>query len=223
MILAVSSDSLTLRRLTSVADAAGKAVIVADSLGDAAVDRTPDALVVELERGDALEIVSAAKDRWPTIFVIGVLKIPSADLWRAGEDAGCDLVTTVGAIPRSLPSKLEKWLANPLGRRLRLFAMAEIAGRLGLVARIDDEATGPVAVYHLAGDIVAVQDLCPHAGARLSGGEVGLDDGIVTCPEHGSRFDTRSGDRLRGPADQGLVTYPVVIEDGQAYLQLNRL
>ena len=90
-----------------------------------------------------------------------------------------------------------------------------------LILRFDEEATGPVAIYHIGSDVVAVQDLCPHAGAMLSNGEVSVDDSVVTCPEHGSRFDTRTGERLRGPADIALRTFAVLIEDGQAYLRLD--
>ncbi len=220
MILALTKDTPTLRRLASVAAGLELQLFQGSSLDETGPDSVPIAVAIGLERVDALDLIAAAKERWPMAMVIGVLKIPSADLWKAAEDAGCDLVTTSGGVQRSLPAKLKAWIANPRGRRLRLFGLADIAGRLGVVARIDDEATGPVAVYHLGGDIVAVQDLCPHAGALLSHGEVGIDDGVVTCPEHGSRFDTRSGERLRGPADQGLVTYTVVVDEGQAYLQL---
>jgi nitrite reductase/ring-hydroxylating ferredoxin subunit len=40
----------------------------------------------------------------------------------------------------------------------------------------------------------------------------------VTCPRHGSQFDVRSGERLRGPADIGLPTFPVVEDKGQVYV-----
>ncbi|HZD24469.1 MAG TPA: Rieske 2Fe-2S domain-containing protein [Acidimicrobiia bacterium] len=84
--------------------------------------------------------------------------------------------------------------------------------------RLEDDAGHPVGVYHIGNEIIAIEDLCPHAGAMLSYGEISVDDGILTCPEHGSRFDTRSGTRVRGPADEGIKTFPVVVEDGQAYV-----
>ena len=110
----------------------------------------------------------------------------------------------------------------PGGRRMRLFAIDEIAGRLGVVQRLVDPVAGPLAAYHVGGEVCVVADVCPHAGARLSEGEVDVDNGIVTCPEHGSRFDTCSGERVRGPSDEGLRTFRVVIEDGQAYVQLDQ-
>jgi nitrite reductase/ring-hydroxylating ferredoxin subunit len=58
--------------------------------------------------------------------------------------------------------------------------------------------------------------MCPHAGATLSEGEV--EGSIVTCPRHGSQFDVCTGERVRGPADEGLRTMRVVEEDGFVHL-----
>ena len=223
MILALTSDALTLKKLLAVSVEVGSELIEAVSLDSVDVSSVPAAVVLELERADMPDLISQCKTRWPMTMVIGVLKLPSAELWKSAEDAGCELVTTRGSLQKVLPGRLESWAKNPRGRRLRLFEIDDVAGRLGLVLRLDNEATGPVAIYHIGADLVAVEDLCPHAGAVLSQGEVSVDDGVVTCPEHGSRFDTRTGERLRGPADEGLKTYPVVVEDGQAYLQLEHI
>jgi len=47
----------------------------------------------------------------------------------------------------------------------------------------------------------------------LSEGE--LEQRVLTCPRHGSQFDVCTGERLRGPADTGIATYPVVVAGGQ--------
>ncbi|MGB8360488.1 MAG: Rieske 2Fe-2S domain-containing protein [Acidimicrobiia bacterium] len=221
MILANLSDDLALRKLQAAAGEIGTDVIRSESI--TTWDQTeglPTAVVVDLGNHGWEQLVAESKSRWPLAMVVGILSIPDRETWARAEDAGCDLVTTRGAMKKTLPARLEIWRRAPGGRRLRLFAVDDIAGRLGLVMRLDDEATGPIAVYHIGNDILAVQDLCPHAGAVLSNGEVNVDDGIVTCPEHGSRFDTRTGERMRGPADLGVATFEVVVEDGQAYLRL---
>ncbi len=41
---------------------------------------------------------------------------------------------------------------------------------------------------------------------------------MVTCPRHGSQFDVANGQRLRGPADTDIATYPSVEDGGQFYL-----
>ena len=47
-------------------------------------------------------------------------------------------------------------------------------------------------------DGARVDDVCSHAAGLLSRGEV--VDCVVTCPLHGSRFDVRDGQIVRGPA-----------------------
>ncbi len=48
-----------------------------------------------------------------------------------------------------------------------------------------------VAVFNVDGEYRAIDDMCPHMGASLSAGH--LQDGIVACPWHAWRFDTRDG------------------------------
>ena len=48
-----------------------------------------------------------------------------------------------------------------------------------------------IAVLHEADRFVAVADACPHMGASLADGRI--EDGIVTCPWHGWRYDAASG------------------------------
>jgi len=55
-----------------------------------------------------------------------------------------------------------------------------------------------VLVYREAGRVYAMEDACAHAGGPLSEGEV--EDGVVTCPWHGSRFRLKDGAVMRGPA-----------------------
>lgn len=48
-----------------------------------------------------------------------------------------------------------------------------------------------VAVFRIKDQYYAIDDLCPHMGASLSGGYV--EDGIVTCPWHYWRFRLSDG------------------------------
>jgi nitrite reductase/ring-hydroxylating ferredoxin subunit len=134
----------------------------------------------------------------------------------AAERAGCDLVTNRGALAGALRKRLAAG-APRRGRRVPLFALNDAAGRLGCVHR---ETAGtldePLAVYHVGSRFHACADRCPHAGALLSEGE--LESGVVTCPRHGSQFDVSTGQRLRGPADTDIATYPTVEDGGQLYL-----
>jgi nitrite reductase/ring-hydroxylating ferredoxin subunit len=75
-------------------------------------------------------------------------------------------------------------------------------------------------VYHVGGRLHAVADVCPHAGAVLSDGE--LEGPVLTCPAHGSQFDVCTGDRRRGPADVDLRTFPLAEEGGRVYLVVDQ-
>lgn len=48
--------------------------------------------------------------------------------------------------------------------------------------------------------VTCFQNACAHLGLELDGGMV--DDGIVTCPHHGFRYDLASGECLTAPAVQ---------------------
>ncbi len=174
----------------------------------------PTVVVVDLERAGALDEIKELRARHSTAIIAGHLASPRQDLWLAAERAGCDVVANRGA----LASKLAARLAATGGRRSRypLFPADDIVGRLGLVRRIDDTPVGAVAVYHVGAEVYAVQDTCPHAGATLSEGA--LEGSVVTCPRHGSRFDVRTGERLRGPADVGIRSFPVEQDGGLVYV-----
>ena len=62
------------------------------------------------------------------------------------------------------------------------------------------------------GQVHAVDNICTHAGAVLSRGEV--DGCIVTCPLHGSRFDLRDGHIVRGPAHHPQPALPTRVRNG---------
>jgi 3-phenylpropionate/trans-cinnamate dioxygenase ferredoxin component len=70
-----------------------------------------------------------------------------------------------------------------------------------------------VAVANLGeGRFFAVDDICSHAEASLSEGEVDPDDETIECPRHGSTFDLRTGRPRTLPATVPVVTFPVKVE-----------
>lgn len=69
---------------------------------------------------------------------------------------------------------------------------------------------GDVAVFNVAGSFFATQALCTHKQGELSNGK--LDGSTVTCPKHGAQFNVISGEVLRGPAEDPLQTYAVIVE-----------
>lgn len=174
-------------------------------------------VVVDLSVPDALDLIAAERARRPDLLIAAHLGVPDRQTWEAAERAGADLVTNRGSLVRSLRDLLER-LAPGGARRNRfpLFDTKEVAGRLGLIRRVEETPVGPVAVYRCEDGPACIADLCPHAGARLSEGP--YEGQVVTCPAHGSQFDVRTGERLRGPADSTVKTFTVANEDGRIWL-----
>jgi len=63
------------------------------------------------------------------------------------------------------------------------------------------------------GSWVAFDDACTHEECPLSEGD--LDGDRIVCYCHSSAFDVRTGEVLRGPAEEPLAVYPVRVEDGE--------
>ena len=78
-----------------------------------------------------------------------------------------------------------------------------------------------VGVFNLDGLLYALEDRCSHDDGPLCEGEFDADEGVVTCPRHGARFDIRSGRPLTLPATEPVATYPVFVLDGQIIVELS--
>jgi 3-phenylpropionate/trans-cinnamate dioxygenase ferredoxin subunit len=78
-----------------------------------------------------------------------------------------------------------------------------------------------VAVANLGnGVFLAVDDVCSHAEASLSEGEVDVEDETIECPRHGSVFDLRSGKPKALPATLPVLTFPVKVEGDVIMIEL---
>ena len=53
-----------------------------------------------------------------------------------------------------------------------------------------------VLVTEVAGDVVAIEDACNHAGASLSEGYVTRGGACIACPMHGYVFELKTGKLL---------------------------
>lgn len=83
-------------------------------------------------------------------------------------------------------------------------------------ARVVRTGHGDIAVFRTAsGDVLAIEDRCPHRGGPLSEGIVHGD--AVTCPLHNWVISLRTG--MAEGADSGCVkVVPVKCESGRIYL-----
>lgn len=67
-----------------------------------------------------------------------------------------------------------------------------------------------VCVVRQGSEVFAIDDLCSHAEASLSEGEV--TPGKIECWLHGAEFDLRTGEALTPPASAPVKAYQVAIE-----------
>ena len=70
-----------------------------------------------------------------------------------------------------------------------------------------------ILVVKLAGIFFAIGDTCTHRGCKLSGGK--LEGETVRCPCHGSVFNVRTGEVVKGPAKKPVLSYTVTVENGE--------
>ena len=75
-----------------------------------------------------------------------------------------------------------------------------------------------IALFNLAGDIYAIEDVCTHDGGPLVEGTV-IDGCEVQCPRHGARFDIRTGGAVGFPAFEATNTYEVRVEGEHIWLE----
>jgi 3-phenylpropionate/trans-cinnamate dioxygenase ferredoxin subunit len=86
--------------------------------------------------------------------------------------------------------------------------------------RVVDVDGAQVAVFNVAGEIYAIEDVCTHDGGVLTGGPIEGDQ--VICPRHGARFCIRNGEALTPPAFEPVATFPVRIENGTVQVRDER-
>ena len=75
-----------------------------------------------------------------------------------------------------------------------------------------------IAMFRIEDEVYAIGDRCSHAEASLAEGEIW--DTTVECPRHGSEFDLRTGEPGALPATIPVPVYPVSIEDGTVFLEV---
>ena len=74
-----------------------------------------------------------------------------------------------------------------------------------------------IALFCVNGQYHAIDDVCPHMGASLSGGY--QEDGIVTCPWHGYQYNLRTGNCLTVP-DAELERFAVTVLGDTIYVDV---
>jgi 3-phenylpropionate/trans-cinnamate dioxygenase ferredoxin component len=74
-----------------------------------------------------------------------------------------------------------------------------------------------IAVVCSGGAYYAIDDICTHDGAELTGGSV--EGTEIICPRHGARFCLRTGEALSPPAYEPVRVYATKIEDEHLWVR----
>ncbi len=73
----------------------------------------------------------------------------------------------------------------------------------------------PIALFNVAGQLFAINHVCPHRGGPLAEGT--LTGSVVACPWHGWTFDVRTG-LPDHPGGHSVAAYEVKVEGTSVYV-----
>lgn len=74
-----------------------------------------------------------------------------------------------------------------------------------------------IAVARSGGEFFAIEDVCTHDGAELTGGTI--EGAEIICPRHGARFCLRTGAALTPPAYEPVRVFETKIDDGRLWVR----
>jgi 3-phenylpropionate/trans-cinnamate dioxygenase ferredoxin subunit len=74
-----------------------------------------------------------------------------------------------------------------------------------------------IAVVRSGESFYAIEDICTHDGAPLTGGEI--EGNEIICPRHGARFCLRTGEALTPPAYEPVRVFETKIENGRLWVR----
>ena len=82
-----------------------------------------------------------------------------------------------------------------------------------------------ILIANVDGNFFAMDNRCSHMGGNLSEGS--LDGDVVVCPRHGSRFNIRNGEAVKGPkilvirlSTNNLNTYSIKIQENDIMIEV---
>ena len=89
----------------------------------------------------------------------------------------------------------------------------------GEVKVVDVDGTD-VALFNIADEYFAVEDVCTHDGAEIASGCIHGD--VIECPRHGARFNIRTGEVTAPPAYEPLHTFALEVRAEQIFVRDDR-
>jgi 3-phenylpropionate/trans-cinnamate dioxygenase ferredoxin component len=74
-----------------------------------------------------------------------------------------------------------------------------------------------IAIARSGEEYFAIEDICTHDGAELTGGAI--EGGEIICPRHGARFCLRTGQALTPPAYEPVRVFETKIANGRLWVR----
>ena len=102
-----------------------------------------------------------------------------------------------------------------MGKVVKVANLSDIPVGTGRAVTAEGHA---LALFNVNGQVHAIDGTCTHRGGPLGEGQ--LQDGVVTCPWHGARFDVATGKVLGPPAPRPVAVHRVVVEEGAIKVEL---
>jgi nitrite reductase/ring-hydroxylating ferredoxin subunit len=96
----------------------------------------------------------------------------------------------------------------------RVASVSDVKDGQVIRVMVDDE---PLALANAGGEFLATSDVCTHEFVLLHDGW--LEGEEIECPEHGSRFDMRTGAVVNLPATQPLPVYEVKVDGEDIFVR----
>lgn len=137
----------------------------------------------------------------------------------------CTACITVGGISSLLSAcSATRYIAGALGKdglaiskdEFKIIQKGNTAYRSFIIIR-NEALQYPICVYRFNDqEYQALWMRCTHQGTELQ-----ASGDFLQCPAHGSEFNNK-GRVTNGPADNGLRTFPVTINDNELFIDLRK-
>ncbi len=176
---------------------------------------TPCVVLADASGNGLADLVGQVRGALPEAYLLGFMATPDPGAWREAERAGFDEVVSRGALGPSLRRALARLADGGAVRSYAICDAQDVAGRIGFLLEAEVPGMGKVSLFREQGRLVCL-GTCPHQGAPLGRGEI--EEGVVTCPAHGSRFDILTGERVRGPSDFDVACHGAYEQGGRIWV-----
>lgn len=100
-------------------------------------------------------------------------------------------------------------------KTIKIAKITDLSPGTGNVFEIDGYS---IALFNIAGEFYAIDNICPHKGGAL--GEGKLKGEIVTCPQHGARFNVKTGALIFPPARTGVKVFTTKVVEKDIFLEI---